>query len=211
MRLIWIGALGMMVACVPYPRQLGLLTPPPRVAVIVPVSRIGESSQPLFRVADERGRVLPSVFCFGPTRFEPIQGASGSLVWLRSAWGGSEIEALLHATLDPEEKQALENAISDSGQRPSLLIPCPLQIVRLSPLANLPVPITNSFAHGRDSQAADVLLIRLSMPLGDRDKVLRMMASTVGLAYEVTYMIQGTSDEQNALVLLRSGNPTRPQ
>ena len=195
--LVLIGSL----ACgLPYPHQLALTTPSPVVSRWLPEDRIVVSGQPLYRVKGSTG-VVAGVACYGPLRYLPVEGPIGTLVFVRSGHSVTEVEAILRPALSQEELAAIE-AVVPAG---TLLFPCQQDVLRIAPLAQLPFDAETSISYGRDSQSTDLLVIRLRVAGRDEANVRGMIASAVGIVFELTYRVSGYAESHSAIVQVRSG------
>jgi hypothetical protein len=188
-------------SCIPYSRQLALISPSPINYGLTPYDRISGSQQPLYRVKNRTGDIVANVACYGPLLYQPLQGPIGSLVFIRTGSTVVEIEAILRPSLSKENLAAIEAVVPFD----TVLIPCPQDVLRISPLAQLPFDAETSFASGRDGQNTDILVIRVRVGCRDESNLRRMVASAIGLSFELTYRISGSSEEESAVVQLRSG------
>jgi hypothetical protein len=193
-------------SCAPYPHQLGLITPPPTVYGPEPAQPVSGALQPLYRVRSQGGALYPNVLCFGPAHFDVLQGPIGALVWQRSAAFGFDIEAVVEPALSGDDLQKLTQVVPPSLPPPLMFVPCPLEILRISPLAELPFDVFVSFAYARNGENTDVMLVRITAPAQYRSELVKMVSGSVGITFDVSYRISGNTELQNAALNLRSSS-----
>lgn len=195
----------MLVAgCWPYPRQLGLITPPFEDLAARAADRV-PGTDLLYRTKDDSGALYQSVLCYAPPQFDVVQGPTGSFVWTRTAMSGFEIEFLLRPSLTSQQLKDLRQAIPANVPPPVLLVPCGIEATSLSPLAQLPVGAAVSFTYGKGQDNTDLLTVRVTAAHDQKSSLLRMIQSNVGVILRIKYRVSGTQDANEANGYLRSG------
>jgi hypothetical protein len=132
----------------------------------------------------------------------------GSLVWTRLTALDFEMEAIVRPALSIEDYKAIVSALPADISRPVLIVPCPLNIIQVSPLAQFPPTIRTSFGYGKDGMGNDVLVVRFTAPSSNKEDIEKMLSGSLGAILDVDYSVDGHSEMQNAVISLRAASRT---
>ncbi|MCO4135176.1 hypothetical protein K8D42_02455 [Citrobacter portucalensis] len=195
----------LLTGCVPYPHQLALVTEPVSQYGLIAGSPVTDAPLPLFNVSNLSGLQISNVLCFAPSLYDPVQGQIGSLIWMRHSALEFEVESVNRPGLSSESLISINDFIRENRKDVSVLIACPIQIIRITPLVDLTGFSEVSFASGRDGGGGDIFVIRIRASGGKHKIIEKMLQSQTGILFQVDYRVEGLPEIYNAVLRLRSG------